>query len=192
LKPYFTVVGGPNGSGKSTLTSANLDSFADIPILDPDAVARVIAADYHGDSTLEAGRRVLLQLQEFLMHRRSVSVETTLAGKWVFGAMRQAREFNYIIGLVFVGTSSPDINVTRVQRRVELGGHSVPEQDIRRRYVRSLLHLPKALALADQALLFDNSSTDGYRLIGSLRDRQFWWSDDLPEWALPSYRLVGV
>ena len=35
----------------------------------------------------------------------------------------------------------------------------------RRRYVRSLANLPRALALSDHALIFDNSSTDGYQLL---------------------------
>jgi hypothetical protein len=41
----------------------------------------------------------------------------------------------------------------------------VPVLDLRRRYARSLANLPRARALSDHALIFDNSSIDGYQLL---------------------------
>ena len=50
------------------------------------------------------------------------------------------------------------------RERAARGGHSVPYEDVIRRFARSLENLPKAIALADKATILDNS-TQGYRLI---------------------------
>ena len=57
-----------------------------------------------------------------------------------------------------------DLAWARVASRAARGGHSVPYEDVIRRFVRSLENLPKAIALADKATILDNS-TQGYRLI---------------------------
>ena len=75
-----------------------------------------------------------------------------------------------------------EINIERVRNRVILGGHDVPEEDQRRRYPRSLANAAKALAIADEGVILDNSAAfyvklavkrgDGIQIYGPL-----------PEWA---------
>ncbi len=60
--------------------------------------------------------------------------------------------------LVYVGIDGERLAIQRVKERREEGGHDVPERDIRRRYRRSLAHLPGAIARSDHALLYDNSA----------------------------------
>jgi hypothetical protein len=55
-----------------------------------------------------------------------------------------------------------------VKFRVALGGHDIPEDAIRRRYKGSLAHLPQVLALADEAVLVDNSEIQP-RIVFQLR-----------------------
>ncbi len=43
------------------------------------------------------------------------------------------------------------------------GGHNVSEEDIRRRYTRSLTNLPIAIQQADYTSIFDNSARAGYK-----------------------------
>ena len=78
--------------------------------------------------------------------------------------MRQAKSCGYSTSLFFVGTIDVEINLTRVAQRVMNGGHDVPEEDQRRRYPRSMANMRKAYELADQAVLFDNSSKAHVRL----------------------------
>jgi len=47
--------------------------------------------------------------------------------------------------------------VARVQQRVALGGHAVPENRIATRYQRSLQLLPAAAVQCNRVVLFDNS-----------------------------------
>ena len=72
--------------------------------------------------------------------------------------LHKARKAAYRTYLYFVATDAVELNVRRVQVRERSGGHAVPEQKIRERYLRSLALLPAALRHADRAYLFDNSS----------------------------------
>ncbi len=54
----------------------------------------------------------------------------------------------------------------RVQARVLKGGHDVPEEDQERRYPRSFRNLLPAVDLADEAVLLDNSLSEGHRIVG--------------------------
>ena len=67
-------------------------------------------------------------------------------------------EAGYVTRIAFVFLDSADLCVRRVQERVRKGGHSVPEEDIRRRYTRSkknfwTLDRPKV----DRWILFRNT-----------------------------------
>jgi predicted ABC-type ATPase len=95
----------------------------------------------------------------------SFVLETTLSGHTALQTMLHAREAGFTVDLLYVCLSSVGGHRARVVARVAQGGHDVPEQDVRRRYARSLANLPRALALSDHALIFDNSSTDGYQLL---------------------------
>ena len=52
--------------------------------------------------------------------------------------MRDARSAGFGISIAYVFLQSADECVKRVAERVQKGGHSVPESDIRRRFPRSL------------------------------------------------------
>lgn len=60
--------------------------------------------------------------------------------------------------LYYVATEDPMINILRVQRRVSLGGHSVPEDKIIARYIRPLDLLVDAIRHTNRAYIFDNST----------------------------------
>jgi predicted ABC-type ATPase len=49
------------------------------------------------------------------------------------------------------------LNIARVKLRVRQGQHDVDESLIKSRYPRTFKLLPKALALADEAFVIDNS-----------------------------------
>jgi predicted ABC-type ATPase len=182
-RPQFILVAGPNGSGKSTLTSAGSKFFSVLPILDPDAIARTIQVDPNGSSALAAGRQALKQAANHLRAGASFAVETTLSGHNYLRMMLDARQQGFDVILIYVGTADPEINIARVNRRVILGGHHVPKEDIRRRYERSLSNLPIAVSKADYSLLFDNSGSDGYQLVAFFDHGEAQWLQAAPTWA---------
>jgi len=86
--------------------------------------------------------------------------------------------------LVYIGTETVEINLARIINRVLVGGHDVPESDVRRRYQRSLKNAPIAISRADHVILFDNSTEQGYQLVGVIDQGQNEWLEPLPKWAI--------
>jgi predicted ABC-type ATPase len=101
-------------------------------------------------------------LADFIRHKLlankvSFTFETVMSSPDKIDFLRKAQQAGYRTYLYFVATEDADINVARVQTRIQMGGHPVAEDKIRDRYVRSLELLPDAVAYADRAYIFDNS-----------------------------------
>lgn len=85
------------------------------------------------------------------------SFETVFSHKGKIDFMRRASESGYKVYLYFVATEDPLINIFRIQNRVQLGGHNVPDKKVIKRYFRSLKLLPEATKYCYKAFFFDNS-----------------------------------
>lgn len=70
---------------------------------------------------------------------------------------RSATESGFKCYLYFICTSSPIINIERVNLRVKKGGHPVPEDKIEERYYRSLELLKGEAKLSYRSFIWDNS-----------------------------------
>ncbi|MGH9597263.1 MAG: hypothetical protein ACRD3K_10750 [Edaphobacter sp.] len=120
----------------------------------------------------------------FLAGGVSFSVETTLSGGTYLRMFARARELGYRTRLFHIGTESVDINIERVRARVLMGGHDVPLDDQLRRYPRSFRNLRSAIELADECVLFDNSTAEGHRIVGlKLMGTEMLPVSPLPMWA---------
>jgi predicted ABC-type ATPase len=179
----LTLIAGANGSGKSTLTSSNPDFFASIPLLDPDAIARTIQSTVAGPSAIAAARQALQKIKDHLRDGQDFAVETTLSGKNYLRVMLDAQALGFEIVLVYIGTEAVETNLTRIANRVLAGGHNIPETDVRRRYQRSFRNAPIAISRAHHGILFDNSTDQGYQLVGVIYHGKVEWLGPLPKWA---------
>lgn len=99
--------------------------------------------------------------------------------------MRECQSNDYVVVLVFIGLDSPELSLGRVIQRVERGGHDVPDEKIETRFPRTFDNLRRALKFVDEALLFDNSSSDHpFRFVaafkGGKRQRR---TGFVPAWA---------
>ena len=157
-----------------------MSGFRGLEIIDSDAIARDIAS---GNRT-RAAREALRRRQAALGAGRAHVVETTLAGAGILRHMAAARRAGYWIVLHFVSVGSPDQALDRIRNRVALGGHNVPEDDARRRFVRSHTNLPAAIAWTNVAMLYDNTDLDRpHREVAILRDKTWWIAETVPEWV---------
>jgi predicted ABC-type ATPase len=147
-------------------------------VVDPDTIARE-----HGLSAIGAGRKAIEIVREHLDAARSFSVETTLSGHAHRSMIAEARTRGYRIELNYVGTCDVTINLERIRLRVAAGGHNVPEDDVRRRYERSLVHAPTVAATADYVMLFDNSGPEMVPIIDREEDEVRVYCDT-PPWAM--------
>lgn len=71
--------------------------------------------------------------------------------------LRKAQSRDYRTYLYYVATEDPEINISRVENRVKMGGHPVPKEKIVSRYYRSLDLLMDAVKSTHRAYIFDNS-----------------------------------
>ncbi len=156
-----------------------------IPLLDPDAIGKAFQPTIPGTSAVAAARRVLNSVREHIEKRESFALETTLSGHGYLQMMLDARRRGFEIVLVYIGTENVEINLSRIRDRVLAGGHNVPEPGVRRRYERSFENLPTAIQRADHAILFDNSTEEGYQLVALLDSSGEQWFKPIPGWASP-------
>lgn len=180
--PICTILGGPNGAGKSSLFAA-----LDLPgqFINADQIAKSISPQNPEAASLEAGREVLKRLDRLILDRKDFVYETTLSGNQALNLMRKAKDAKYEIGLIFVILASADLHVLRVADRVTKGGHSIPEEVIRRRYEGALSKLANAISIADATAIFDNTELPAALL---LRIR----SDRIEENSLDEAKLLHV
>lgn len=87
----------------------------------------------------------------------------------------------YRVISVFVGTDSPEINISKVEKRVSEGGHDVPKEKIRERYAKSMRNLPLLSEVSDEIYVYDNSVKP--RLAAAVIDGAKYEADDISEWA---------
>ena len=171
-RPRLLVFAGPNGSGKSTVTKG-------LPIVgiyvNADDIKRI-----SGCTDLEAAQEAEKIRSILLEGKQDFTFETVLSTDRNLELLRRAKEAGYEIHAVFVLTCSSDINVRRVQERVRNGGHDVPEEKIRSRYIRSIKNLAKLVRIADRTRVIDNSGTEPFlicEVVGTsvrIRETEVW------------------
>lgn len=191
-RPCVIALAGPNGAGKSTVGSSLLRGALRVTeFVNADVIAQGLSAFDPDAVAIAAGRVMRARLRELAGRRANFAFETTLAGRtqamWIRSLLRAGYEF----GLVFLWLPSPELAVERVRSRVELGGHSVPEETVRRRYAAGLRNFFKVYRpLATIWRLYDNSQATGPRLLAagrgarpvSVRHRAI-WERITEEWA---------
>ena len=179
--PELIVVAGANGSGKSSLTKL---SALQLPVIDPDAIAREISPDRPESVALLAGREALTRSKEYMRSNCSFATETTLAGNTYLNLIREVKKLGWHASLIYVGIDDPETNIQRVKSRVKLGGHNVPTEDILRRYDRSLANLSKAAKIVDRLTFYDNSTNAGHQLVATIENNQtIIYMEELPRWV---------
>jgi predicted ABC-type ATPase len=162
--PKLVIVAGPNGSGKTTLVRAGaLAAVLSGPAisLNADDLARDIAQGGHPTEadSLEAAQRTDARLDSEIAAGRSVLVETVLSSDKFKSRVATARAAGFEIILVYVSVKLPELNVARVATRILQGGHTVPYDRILARRARSHAMFGWFARAADQAFVFDNSTT---------------------------------
>lgn len=147
--PRLLVFAGPNGSGKSTVTS-KLGVVGEY--VNADEIKKALDC-----TDMEAALKAE-QIREYLLSmEKDFTFETVMSTDRNIKLIAKAKQVGYYVSCIYVLTSNPDINVTRVQARFEGGGHPVPVDKIRERYMRALRLLPVLISLCDEFILFDNS-----------------------------------
>jgi hypothetical protein len=135
-------------------------------------------------------------LERAIQERLAFAFEITLGGKTVTRRLAEAAERGIKVLVWYVGLACPELHIERVAARVRRGGHSIPEETIRRRWNRSRLNLVHLLPLLRELRVNDNTEdadpssgeTPLPRLLLHLRSGRIVGPADLsqrPDWAKP-------
>lgn len=189
-QPVLIFLAGPNGAGKTTFFEEYLAGLG-LPYVNADRIAVAMRAADPTAQQDEIDRRAFTHAEAL----RSVFVEALLSfcTETVFsdavGAkvdyLRDARAKGFAVLLLFIGLDSSALAVARVKQQVEQGGHDIPDEKLHARFPRTLANLRAAVAIVDDAFLFDNTSADSpYRPVTVYREGQVVWRHPpLPAWT---------
>ncbi|MBS0174285.1 MAG: zeta toxin family protein [Nitrospira sp.] len=159
-RPTLHVIVGPNGAGKTTLYEQRLcKRFPDAEFVNADELAK----RHYGHAAVtvkesKTGQRLAEERRHSLMAEgKSLVTESTFSHPSKIDLVRDAKAAGYRVAIYHVNVRSAKLSVDRVACRVDRGGHPVPEDKIRERYVRNQELIHEAAQLADRAYVFDNS-----------------------------------
>lgn len=117
----------------------------------------------------------------------SFTFETVMSSPDKVQLLDEAKARGFRTYLYYIATDDPEINISRVQNRVGMGGHPVPKQKIVARYKRSLNLLFDAIRKTDRAYLFDNSSSEPVWLAEVTGGKELKLKTDaVPQWLKQS------
>lgn len=177
------VVVGPNGSGKTTFVeeflSLELPGYA---YVNPDEIAKTRWPTDPDAHAYEAAQIAADTRARLIAGGQSFVAETVFSHPSKFDLIRSAQETGYQV-VLHAMLVPEELTVRRVAYRVLAGGHDVPEHKIRERYHRLWRLVAQAVALADRAVVYDNS-----RLAGPVKIAEFFEGVPIgpvtwPQWA---------
>lgn len=167
-KPEIIVFAGPNGSGKSTIFE--LTSLT-CPYINADEIKKSsLCTDLEAAQLAENIREALLEVNE------EFAFETVLSTRRNLDLLNRAKQKGYFIRCIYVLTNHSSINVARVAARKASGGHGVPENKIRSRYVKALQLLPELISVCDICHIYDNSK-EPFRIFKKRKEATFFWEN---------------
>ncbi len=157
--PNLYMIGGANGSGKTTVALSLLPELLGVvEYVNADAIAAGLSPLSPESMAIRAGRLMLERLQTLADSGADFAFETTLAARTFVLFLSDCKAKGYSINLIYFWLQSPELAVERVARRVASGGHSIPEEVIRRRYEQGRKNLNELyLQLCDSWIIYDNS-----------------------------------
>lgn len=153
------IIAGCNGAGKTTASFNILPELLQCKeFVNADEIARGISPFQPEKVSIEAGRIMLNRIEELVANKETFAFETTLATRSFPELIRSAKGKGYMVNLIYFWLDSVELAIERVNYRVLSGGHFIPEEVIRRRYVSGLKNLFNIyLKYCDVVLFFDNS-----------------------------------
>jgi predicted ABC-type ATPase len=164
-QPWLWIVAGPNGCGKSTIYG--LDDFAELYgslwIINPDLLTARLQVQERlpqEAANLAAVKRIEAWLDASIEVHQTIGVETVLSTSKYRRLVEKAQLHGFQVGVIYAWVNSPELQIERIRMRVAKGGHAVPDDKVRARRGRSLEQLGWFFWAADEAWIYDNSSTE--------------------------------
>ncbi|MBN8821762.1 MULTISPECIES: zeta toxin family protein [unclassified Spirosoma] len=160
--PNLYILAGPNGAGKTTTAYTLLPEVLHVrEFVNADEIARGLSPFNVEDVAFEAGRIMLNRIEQLMYQHVDFAIETTLSTRSYVQMIQRAKRTGYQVTLIFIYLSSAELAVSRVAKRVSMGGHHIPTDVVHRRYERALMNLFSLyLPICDFFLIVNNSGEE--------------------------------
>ena len=165
-QPVLTIVAGANGSGKTTFARPYTKK-KHLQFLNADDLTKEYELRGEENAMMKGGREFFKLLNNALASKADIAIETTLSGTYTTKVVAKARKLGYHIEMIYIYLADADICVKRVANRVSLGGHHVPEEDIRRRYYRSITNFRDNYPLLADVWFLYHNGWQGYQSVAN-------------------------
>ena len=133
--------------------------------INPDLIAAGLAPFNPESASFKAGRLMLAEIDECVNAGHSFAFETTLSGLAYLKKIAIWQKLGYEVKLWLLSLPMEDVAVSRVARRVQQGGHNIPEDVIRRRFRAGLENFYERYSKVVNSWAFYDSSGMHIRLI---------------------------
>lgn len=159
MEKNLYIIAGCNGAGKTTASYTILPEIIDCKeFVNADEIAKGLSPFQPEKVALDAGRIMLIRINELLKQDANFAFETTLSTKSYRNKILRAKEKDFNITLLFFWLQSVELAKERVKIRVIEGGHNIDSEIIERRFFKGIKNLFDIyLPIVDGALIFDNS-----------------------------------
>lgn len=151
------------------------------------AIHQNIIIDRVKESHSYEGALISSFLRYYLQKKRvGFCFETVMSHPSKIEEIKEAIAQGYKTYLYFICIDDIEVNVSRVENRVEKGGHNVDSVKIASRYSQTLSNLIKMIEIIDKCYLFDNSSEE-FKLIARITQNELTLEvepTDLPNWFI--------
>ena len=140
--PNLYIIAGCNGAGKTTASFTILPGLLNCKeFVNADSIAAGLSPFNPESVTIEAGRIMLMRINELVRAGVDFAFETTLATRSYLSLIKEVRILGYRVTLLFIWLDSPETALQRVAKRVAKGGHNIPTDVVERRYFRGISNL---------------------------------------------------
>lgn len=158
--PTCWIIAGPNGAGKTTFALQYLPQVANCRrFVNADAIAAGLSPLAPETALLAASRLFLKEIEKYVRDRQSFAFETTLSGRSYLKLIARLQTDGWQVKLIYLALPTVTMSKMRVAERVVHGGHNIPQQDIERRFPRSLQNLLTEFSfVVDSARCYMNTS----------------------------------
>lgn len=159
--PRLYIISGCNGSGKTTASYTLLPDLLECrQFVNSDEFAKSLSPFDPSAASVTASRYMLMKINYLLGRFEDFAIETTLATRSLLKIIKQAQSVGYEVHILYFWLNSPEMAIQRVRDRVAAGGHNIPDNVVRRRYVMGLQYFFDTYSpICDKWILADNSKS---------------------------------
>ena len=158
--PEVVIIAGPNGAGKTTFADEYLAATRrSFKFVNADEIALEVAVRGlpQPRADIRAARIMLDRINQLVAIGADFVFETTLATRTYAQKIPQWQRSGYRATLIYLRLPTAEASVARARRRVEAGGHGIPQQTIRQRFDKSLTYFEDLYkSIVDEWYIWDS------------------------------------